>query len=283
MAPVVRGWEGAFEILSTALVTAVLDFLGNVGVDAVQNPHVQDVPGDEPGDHKDAKCDVASEFKMEILQNLGQRKDDVDGVHQTKDEVADPILMVTIGRKYKGTGDDMVGEHLHVVLPPLLNVDDDNLLEPETELDQIVPLGETGHLASRPVPPQSSEVEPVVGVVHEKHAGAPRDTGVDQKPGLFREAHFCLFLFDPRQRRQRSQNIVHDDAAETRKHNDPVEDEKYIVPAESEGSCCRVEIGDAKEFLGVVSGGRGKDVYKEEHGDEVYGYACEQMSVHALC
>lgn len=59
-------------------------------------------------------------------------------------------------------GDDVVGEHLPVVLAALLDVDDDDLLEPEGELAEHVALHQAAELAVGPVGPQVPEVEPVV-------------------------------------------------------------------------------------------------------------------------
>ena len=55
----------------------------------------------------------------------------------------------------------MVREHLPVVFPPLFDIDDEDLLEPEGELGVIVPFHEGGHVAGGEVGPEFFEVEPV--------------------------------------------------------------------------------------------------------------------------
>jgi hypothetical protein len=55
--------------------------------------------------------------------------------------------------------DNVVGEHLPVVLPALLDVDDNHLLQPETQLREHVALHESGQFAVGPPRPQLSQVE----------------------------------------------------------------------------------------------------------------------------
>lgn len=57
----------------------------------------------------------------------------------------------------------MVCEHLPVVFPAVLNIDDDNLLDPECELCEIVPLHGSSHISCGKVGPELTEVEPVFG------------------------------------------------------------------------------------------------------------------------
>ena len=61
----------------------------------------------------------------------------------------------------------MVGQHLHVILAFFLNVDDENLLDPEAPLDQVVPLEEAVGLAERPAFPNAVEIKPELGMVHD--------------------------------------------------------------------------------------------------------------------
>lgn len=74
--------------------------------------------------------------------------------------------MVSVAHKHESTGDDVVGEHLPVVLPALFDIDDEYLLEPEGELYEVVPFEQPVHLSVRPARPKLMEIEPVLGVIH---------------------------------------------------------------------------------------------------------------------
>lgn len=52
----------------------------------------------------------------------------------------------------------MMSEHLPMILSALLNVDNHDLLQPETELSQIVEFEETGHGARREGGPHCRQV-----------------------------------------------------------------------------------------------------------------------------
>lgn len=59
----------------------------------------------------------------------------------------------------------MVCEHLPMVLTSVLDVDDVNLLQPESELSQIVPLHRGCHVAGWKVGPELAEIKPVFRVI----------------------------------------------------------------------------------------------------------------------
>jgi hypothetical protein len=61
-------------------------------------------------------------------------------VHQAQNHVSDFRLMVTVTCEYQHRRDDVVGEHLPVVLPSLLDIDHQYLLQPEGILNKNVPL-----------------------------------------------------------------------------------------------------------------------------------------------
>ena len=48
------------QVLVRAPVTSKVDFSRDVRVDGVAGPGIEDVAGDEPGNHENAKGDVAS-------------------------------------------------------------------------------------------------------------------------------------------------------------------------------------------------------------------------------
>ena len=53
------GFDGAVQVLVRAPVTSEVDFSWNIRVDGVAGPEVEEVSGDEPGNHEDAKGNVA--------------------------------------------------------------------------------------------------------------------------------------------------------------------------------------------------------------------------------
>lgn len=74
--------------------------------------------------------------------------------------------MVSVACEHENAGDDMVGEHLPVILPPLLDVDNNDLLYPEGELYQVIPFEQAIHFTIGPISPQLACVKPVFGAVH---------------------------------------------------------------------------------------------------------------------
>ena len=134
------------------------------------------------------------------------------------------------------------------------------------------------HLSSWPTSPERSEAEPVVRVIHDVHAGAPEEGVVECDPALLRETDFGLLLGYAAPRGQWSQHIVHGSASGTREDNDPVEDEKDVVPAKRVGASPRVVVGDPEELGCMVSSVWKEEVDEKECGEEVQGNACN-MSV----
>lgn len=182
------------QIFSWTPVATVLNDLRSVDVERPQNEKVEDMACQEPHDYEQAESDVTNQLELQILHHfrkLGSsapvywwrysdsyRKQNVHNVHQTHDRVANPSLMVAITREYQRRGYHMMGEHLRVIRPPLLNVDHDHLLQPERELHQIVPLEQAIQFSSRPICPQVAQVEPVIGIVHEVLIGCQSATGI---------------------------------------------------------------------------------------------------------
>lgn len=146
-----------------SVVASVGHFDGNIGVDGPADGEVKDVSGDEPRKHENTKSNVASGLHAHVLEQLrnlhtnGQysarsryrartyREDQIDYIHQTQDDIANLGLVVAVAANQKQTCDDVVGEHLPMILSALLNVDDQNLLQPEAELSQVVQLEKASH------------------------------------------------------------------------------------------------------------------------------------------
>ncbi len=90
------------------------------------------------------------------------RKEDVDHVHEHEDQVTDARKVVCVRGEQKAVGDDVVGEHLPVVLAPLLHMDDQELLHPKGPLREHVALDEALQLPVGVVGPQLVEAEEVL-------------------------------------------------------------------------------------------------------------------------
>ena len=92
---------------------------------------------------------------------MSYREKEVDDIHQHQNEVADTGEAISVRGKNERDGDNVMGEHLPVVLAALLNVDNQDLLHPKAELGQHVPLHEARNLAVGPLGPELGEVEVV--------------------------------------------------------------------------------------------------------------------------
>ena len=62
--------------------------------------------------------------------------------------------MVTITPEHEGACDAVMGEHLPMVLPSLFDIDDNNLLQPKAELNQVIPFHGTFDFSARPACPE---------------------------------------------------------------------------------------------------------------------------------
>lgn len=60
----------------------------------------------------------------------------------------------------------MMGEHLRIVLALLFNIDNENLLDPESPLHEVVLLEKTFDFPERPALPDAVHVEPELRVVY---------------------------------------------------------------------------------------------------------------------
>lgn len=108
-----------------------------------------------PSGHKNPKDDVAYCCVTEVLEAFCDLwrwlkriaivregtywEEKVHDVHQAKDHVTDFRLVIAVAGEYQECRNDVMGEHLPVVLPLLLNVDYHDLLQPECVLDEGIP------------------------------------------------------------------------------------------------------------------------------------------------
>lgn len=88
-----------------------------------------------------------------LLVGRTYRQEDVHHVHEHQDEVAYTDISLSVGSINQGAGDDVMRKHLPVILSPFLDMDDNQLLEPEGKLCKYITLQEAGKLAVWPVRP----------------------------------------------------------------------------------------------------------------------------------
>ena len=188
MIEVVGDGKGASQVLIAPFVATEFDLLRDVHVDRPADDHIEDMAGDKPREHEHAKCNVARKLEMEVFEDFGERKEKVDDVHDTQNDSSGFRLVIAVRGEDKSAGDEVVGEHLPVVLTPFFDVDDHDLLQPEGELDQVVPFRQAIHLTNGPVAPEGAQVHPVVGSVHDVDSCAPGAGVVEEDPCLFGKA-----------------------------------------------------------------------------------------------
>ena len=138
----------------------------------------------KPDKHENTKGDVTCKLKSQVLEDLRQLtcgsakkctskvekahgEEEVDHVHQTQDHVADLGLIIAIACEHQDTRHHVVSKHLPMILSLLLNVHDHNLLQPEAELDEIVPFHRSLELSVGPAGPKLSNVHPMLLGVHD--------------------------------------------------------------------------------------------------------------------
>lgn len=70
--------------------------------------------------------------------------------------LTDPRIIRPITPHDQSDGDEMMSQHLVVILSPGLEVEDEELVEPEPELDEVVKLGQRAQGSMRVVVPEVS-------------------------------------------------------------------------------------------------------------------------------
>ncbi len=69
---------------------------------------------------------------------------------------------MAVTRRHERAGDDVMGQHLMIVLAPLLDVDGEDLLQPKGELNKVISFQEAVHLPIGPCGPHLAKVHPIV-------------------------------------------------------------------------------------------------------------------------
>ena len=91
-------------------------------------------------------------------------ENEIHDIHDAQNQVSYLGLVVSVTREDQKGCDNVVREHLPMVLSPLLNIDHEDLLQPEGVLDQNVPFPHPRDLSIRPIGPEILEIEQVVRV-----------------------------------------------------------------------------------------------------------------------
>lgn len=97
---------------------------------------------------------------------LTYRQQKINHVHNAQNHIADVRPAIGVCDVHQETRHTVVEEHLSKVLSPFFQVDREELLQPEGELDQVVPFELSRYFTRWPGGPKLFEVEPV-GRVHE--------------------------------------------------------------------------------------------------------------------
>lgn len=99
------------------------------------------------------------------LKTYGQHN--IHKIHNRQNDDSHAHVVVPIREEQEGNCEDVMREHLGVVLALLLNIDDQNLRDPESPLHQVVPLEDAVNFAKGPALPDAVEVQPKLRVVHD--------------------------------------------------------------------------------------------------------------------
>ena len=90
-------------------------------------------------------------------------KEDIHYIHDAKDQICNLCLMVPVTCENEYSSHNVMGEHLPMILSPFFHVDDHDLLDPKSILNQDVKLCKPSDFSLRPIRPEISHIEPVIG------------------------------------------------------------------------------------------------------------------------
>lgn len=124
-------------------------------------------------------------------------------------------MMVEVTGGDEDRGNNVVAKHLPVILATLLDVEDDNLLQPKSPLRQNISLHQSVHFSVWPVGPHFTQIEvirrlavdilyKITGISMSKRTGSPRrqthhahgpkHAVINKQPGLFCKPNLVLLL-----------------------------------------------------------------------------------------
>ena len=195
--------------------------------------------------------------------------------------------MIPIAGEHQRAGDQVVREHLPVVFPPLFDVDDKDLLEPECKLYKIIPLHRALQLPAGPAGPELTQIEPMFMGIHyvlclvsipstlnERaiimyHAQRPDGCIIDHDPALFCKTDAVFSLRNAHGLGQRYEYVVHSATSEPCENNDAVEYHVKVVPAHGVFPGFGIVVREGMELPGTMSGS----------GEEHVGQCVKQQQV----
>jgi hypothetical protein len=127
-------------------------------------------------------------------------ENEIHDIHNAQNQVGYLGLVVSVAGENQEGCDNVVCEHLPMVLSPLLDIDHEYLLQPERVLDQNVPFAYSRDLSIGPIGPEILEIVHVVRVdqnvlpsldfdrsflrASSYHSQRPENRIVNQEPGL---------------------------------------------------------------------------------------------------
>jgi hypothetical protein len=178
-------------------------------------------------------------------------------------------VVVSVGKTHERSGEDVVGEHLRIVFALLLNVDYEDLLDPEAPLNEVVPLEQAVGFAKGPAFPDAMEVEPEVRVVHDVHAQRPGPGVVDDQPRLLLESVEALLRPDAAEPSKRIQQVVHNCDPQACEDDCPEYHKRQVVGAAAVHVGLGVVVRHVEEFGGAAAGAGKEHVREREEHEEV--------------
>lgn len=88
-----------------------------------------------------------------LASRYTHREDNIDHIHDNEDIITNSSVMIAVTRRDESNGDKMMTEHLPVVFASFLDIDNNDLLQPESPLAENVALHQPLHLSVWPVCP----------------------------------------------------------------------------------------------------------------------------------
>jgi hypothetical protein len=86
-------------------------------------------------------------------------ENEIYDIHDAQNQIGYLSLVVSIAREDEKGSDNVVREHLPMILSPLFDIDHEYLLQPEGVLNQNVPFAHPGNFSIRPIGPEILKVE----------------------------------------------------------------------------------------------------------------------------
>jgi hypothetical protein len=114
---------GSDEVLLVG-VECIEAYAGRVEQEGLDDPIVPEMPGEQPRDHECHKGHIWCDRYLNVLEHLSQCEEDVAKVHEDENEATDASKVESVRQIDEGDSNNMVGDHLVVVLPGRFGVED---------------------------------------------------------------------------------------------------------------------------------------------------------------